>query len=871
MAKKSRKKVQKEQALPPIVENINEVPMEEIMGERFGIYAKEVIQNRAIPDARDGLKPVQRRIIFSMYNEGNTYNKPTRKCAHSVGAVMGKYHPHGDSSIYEALARMSQDWNLRYPLIDFQGNNGSIDGDSPASYRYTEARLNELSETLVADLEKNTVDMQLTFDDDGFEPVVLPSRVPNLLLNGSQGIAVAVATEIPPHNMREVIDAIIYRINHKRATVADLRQFILGPDFPTGGIVYKSEGLDKIYEEGRGKIEIEAHSTLISDNKLQQIVIDEIPYQVNKSHILRDIGSIIEKKSIDGLLEVRDESDRNGIRIVIDIRKDANAQIIYEYLLNKTLLRTSYSANMVAIANNRPQTLNLLGLIDTYIDHQVDVITRRTKFDLDKSEKRLHIIDGLIKAISIVDEVINVIRASKDKADSKVNLVNKFSFSEEQAEAILTMQLYRLSNTDITTLMNEKAETEKNINEYKEILSTEDVLKKLLINDLKALSKKYGDDRRTKIQTRGEVIEIDKRDLIADEDVMIAITRDGYIKRSSLKSYKSSGENSLPGIKSGDLLIMADEANMKDVLLVFTNRGNYCYIPVYLIHEGKWKDEGKHINYVVSMSTDEKLIKAFVIKKFRNDLYFTLVTKKGKIKRAVLSDFVPQRYSRPLICMRLSKDDRVSDVVATTGNSDLLLVTKNGLATYYNENEVNVFGLMAGGVKAISRLKNDEIVGLVSLHPKEKVRLGILTDNGHVRLVDINAFEKTARLGKMQYVMRVFKSDNHQIVGLIPLDKRLEGINIYCLTNTNNIITIPVDELKLTPLDKYAKQNIDQLAKNEHFVGAYVQLVRTISEATQAYEPPVIKEVEELKETQPKKHDEVTYEQMSIFDILDDD
>lgn len=873
MSKKTKKTTKKVVKEPQIEEHIIEMPMEEIMGDRFGLYAKEVIQNRAIPDVRDGLKPVQRRIVYCMYDEGNIHTKPTRKCAHSVGAVMGRYHPHGDSSIYEALARLSQPWNLRYPLIDFQGNNGSIDGDAPASYRYTEARLNELSELLTRDIDKNTVDKQLTFDDVDLEPVVLPSRFPNLLLNGSQGIAVAVATEIPPHNMKEVIEAIIYRITHKKATIEDLREFIKGPDFPTGGIVYKSDGLDKIYTTGRGRIEIEARWEIVNEDNLQKMVITEIPYQVNKSIILRDIGNIIEKKAIDGLLELRDESDRKGLRIVVDLRKDANSEVITEYLLNKTLLRTSYNANVVAIADNRPQTLNLLQLVDYYIDHQVDVIRRRSEFDLERLLKRLHIVDGLMKAISILDDVVKLIRKSNDKANAKENLIEAFDFTAEQAEAILTMQLYRLSNTDITTLVNEKDSIEKEITNLREILANENALNRVLINDLKEISKKFGDDRRTSIWERGEIIEIDKRDLIADEDVMIAITRDGYLKRSSMRSYVSSGENALPGIKSGDLLVMADEANNKDTIIVFTNKGNYCYIPVYTIHEGRWKDEGKHLNYIVTLSPDEKLIKAFVIKEFRDDLYFTMVTGKGRIKRSLISEFTAIRFSRPLICIRLSKGDYLVDVVATSGNSDLVVVTRNGSASYYNENKVSPLSLKAAGVKAISRLKNDAIVGLVSVHPGEKIRLGILTNKGHVRLVDVNHLEITARLGKMQYVMRSFKSDVHNVVGVLAIDKTLEDSLIaYNLTDNNNLVPVVIDDVKLTATDKYAKQNIDQLGKGEVFVGLYRMLVRTISAETKAYEPVIQTEVATIKTIEKStKRKEVEYEQMSIFDILEDD
>ena len=603
------------------------------------------------------------------------------------------------------------------------------------------------------------------------------------------------------------------------------------------------------------------------------MVITEIPYQVNKSIILRDIGNIIEKKAIDGLLELRDESDRKGLRIVVDLRKDANSEVITEYLLNKTLLRTSYNANVVAIADNRPQTLNLLQLVDYYIDHQVDVIRRRSEFDLERLLKRLHIVDGLMKAISILDDVVKLIRKSNDKANAKENLIEAFDFTAEQAEAILTMQLYRLSNTDITTLVNEKDSIEKEITNLREILANENALNRVLINDLKEISKKFGDDRRTSIRERGEIIEIDKRDLIADEDVMIAITRDGYLKRSSMRSYVSSGENALPGIKSGDLLVMADEANNKDTIIVFTNKGNYCYIPVYTIHEGRWKDEGKHLNYIVTLSPDEKLIKAFVIKEFRDDLYFTMVTGKGRIKRSLISEFTAIRFSRPLICIRLSKGDYLVDVVATSGNSDLVVVTRNGSASYYNENEVSPLSLKAAGVKAISRLKNDAIVGLVSVHPGEKIRLGILTNKGHVRLVDVNHLEITARLGKMQYVMRSFKSDVHNVVGVLAIDKTLEDSLIaYNLTDNNNLVPVVIDDVKLTATDKYAKQNIDQLGKGEVFVGLYRMLVRTISAETKAYEPVIQTEVATIKTIEKStKRKEVEYEQMSIFDILEDD
>ena len=465
------------------VENISIEPLEEVMGDRYATYAKYVIQDRAIPDVRDGLKPVQRRIIFSMYKSGNTFNKPTRKCDHTVGAVMGTFHPHGDTSIYDALARMSQDWKLRYPLINFQGNNGSIDGDSPAAYRYTESRLSELSNELIKEIDKKTVDMQLNFDDTEFEPVVLPARFPNLLVNGTEGIAVALATEIPPHNLNEVIDAIIYRINHKLTTVEDLMTFVHGPDFPGGGIVYKSEGLKNIYLTGKGRIEIAARCEIQKHKDIQQIVITEIPYKVVKINLVFEIDKIIHSKAVDGLIEVRDESDWKGIRIVIDVKKDSNAEMLLQYLMNKTSLLSSYSANMVAIVDGRPRTLNLLQFVDAYIAHQVDVVTRKSRFDLDKFSDRLHIVEGLILASININEVVDIIRKSKDKADSKLNLIARYGFSNEQAEAIVTMPLYKLSHTDELILEKEKEELTASIEYLRGILEDEKKLNRVICKE----------------------------------------------------------------------------------------------------------------------------------------------------------------------------------------------------------------------------------------------------------------------------------------------------------------------------------------------------------------------------------------------------
>ncbi|MFA5283282.1 MAG: DNA topoisomerase IV subunit A [Bacilli bacterium] len=799
-----------------IKERIDNEPLEEIMGDRYATYAKYVIQDRAIPDARDGLKPVQRRIIFSMYKEGNTSTKPTKKCAHAVGTVMGKYHPHGDSSIYEALARMSQDWKVRYPLIDFQGNNGSIDGDVPAAYRYTESRLSEIADELIRDIDKKTVDMNLTFDDTDFEPNVLPARFPNLLVNGSEGIAVAMATEIPPHNLGEVVDAIIYRINHRDCAVTDLLAFIKGPDFPTGGIIYNSEGLKNIYETGRGRIEVVSKCDIVETKGQSSIIVSEIPYKAIKIDIVHEIDLIRHNKIIDGIIEVRDESDMNGIRVVIDLKRDVKADVVLKYLFTKTTLATSYSANMVAIVSGRPKTMTLIDFLDSYITHQIDVITRRSKFDLTKFTARLVIVNGLIKAISILDKVVEVIRASSDKQDAKKNLSEKFGFNEEQSEAIVMLQLYKLSHTDISVLENEKKQLEGDIANLKEILADERKLDKVIISDLKAIVKKYGDPRRTQIIEKSESKQIDKRDLIAKDDVMISISKDGYIKRSSLKSYKGSGENVLPGLKPGDATVFAGQANTADFMLAFTNNGNYLFIPIYEIMDTKWKDEGKHINYLISLNPDEKIIQAFAVQRFREDLFIALISRHGQIKRTRLSDFVVARYTRPVTGMRLLKDDELADACICDGNSNLFIATSEGYSTFFNENELTPMGIKAGGVKAISQLKNGFISGLLSYAQNESGKIILITNLGHTRLYDISRSNITPRLGKQMQLFRCFKSDMHKLVYIQKVETMNQPTIIRTITNAKKEMDITIDDYHLTPLDKYAKTNVD-LPKSNYF------------------------------------------------------
>ena len=860
-------------------ENISIQPMEDVMGDRYATYAKYVIQDRAIPDVRDGLKPVQRRIIFTMFRNNNVFNKPTRKCAHTVGAVMGTFHPHGDTSIYEALARMSQDWKVRYPLIDFQGNNGSIDGDAPAAYRYTESRLSELSNELVRDIDKKTVDMQLNFDDTEFEPTVLPARFPNLFANGTEGIAVALATEIPPHNLKEIIDAIIYRIGHKTATVEDLMQFVLGPDFPGGGIIYESEGLKNIYLTGRGRIEIASRTEIVQNKDNQQIVITEIPYKTQKNQLVFEIDKIVHSKAVDGLLEVRDESDYKGIRIVIDCKKDSKVELLLQYLRNKTGLVSSYSTNMVAIVDGRPKTLNLLTYIDAYIAHQVEVVTRKSQFDLEKFKARLHIVEGLIYASLNINEVVEIIKKSKDKADSKLNLMDRYGFSNEQAEAIVTMPLYKLSHTDEVTLEKEKETLLKDIETLQGILEDEAKLNRVLVRELKAIAEKYGDNRRTSIEEKQEVAPIDKRQLIAKEDVMVALSRDGYVKRSTLKSYRSSGDNPLPGLKDGDELIGAGMLSTTDYLICFTNQGNYICVPVHKITENRWKDEGVHLNSFSTLYPNEKIIKGIAISELRNDIYLGILTKFGQIKRMPLNHLELGKRSRPVRNMRLLNGDEISDVQILSGNSNLMVVTNNGNVTYFNENELSVLSSKAGGVKSVAGLSKNNAIALIAFDTEEKSKVIMFTDKGHYRIFDNAHVNLTNRLGKVTQVMPCFKSDIHHVVNAFKLNTKQDLFKINLFLSDNSYFPFVLDSYYLTDLDKYAKKNIEIPAKERiaDVLDTDIEIInkKTISHPITIKEKTILEDNDEggqAKEVaaEPIKEEKEGFEQISIFDDLDD-
>lgn len=857
----------------PAPEKIRDETMESIMGERYATYAKYVIQDRAIPDARDGLKPVQRRIIYSMWKQGNVHSRPTRKCARIVGDVIGKYHPHGDASIYDALVRMSQDWKNNAPLIDFQGNNGSIDGDPPAAYRYTESRLSEISEELTRDLDEDTVEMTLTFDDTELEPTVLPARFPNLLVNGAEGIAVALATEIPPHNLGEVIDALIYRIGHPLATSEDLLKFVLGPDFPTGGLIYDSQGLKDIYLKGRGRIETAARSEIVDDGEKKQIVITEIPYKVVKIALVYELDKLRHDRLLTGISEVRDESDRFGMRIVVELRKEANSAVIQKYLLSKTSLRSAFSANMVAIVNGRPKTMTLLDFVDCYLDHQVLVITRKSGFELKKAEGRLRIVEGLIRAIGMLDEIVKTIRAAKDKVSAKLALEKKYGFADDQSEAIVMLQLYKLTSTDVSILVKEKKTLEKNIAFLQGILSDEKKLHHVLIRDLREIKRKYARPRRSQIVPREEerLTAFERRDLIARTETVVAVTRDGYLKRSTPKSYKGSGEGALPGMKEGDALVYAAPAMTTDALVCFTNRGNYLYLPVYQLFENKWKQEGKHASTLVSLLPEEKIVRAFAVEEFKPGLFILLVTRLGQIKRLALPSLVLSRYSRPVSCMKLLGDDEVLDAAFTDGAMNVLLVTSDGNASLFPESDVSVATLKSGGNKAMAHLYNSAI-GAMLVFPKEesKGRVILVTDKGCARVFDLASVKLGKRLGKQTLLFRSLKKDRHRLVALRKVVNKETPTGFRFLNGALQSVAFRIGDYKLTPLDHYARRNVD--IKGVHRTRLvhlfYEDGLRITKDIESRYVPPPVKEPEEESALAPEapEGEEETYTQGSLFD-----
>lgn len=750
-----------------LLEKFRELPLEDVIGDRFGRYSKYIIQERALPDARDGLKPVQRRILYAMYAEGNTNEKPYRKSAKTVGNVIGNYHPHGDSSVYEAMVRMSQDWKVRNVLIQMHGNNGSIDGDPAAAMRYTEARLSAIASELLRDIDKETVEFAPNFDDTTEEPIVLPSMYPNLLVNGSTGISAGYATEIPPHHLGEVIDAVTMQIDKPDVSLDELMTVINGPDFPTGGIVQGVDGIKKAFETGKGRFIIRAKTEIESlKGGRQQIVITEVPFEVNKANLVKRMDELRLDKKVDGIAEIRDETDRTGLRIVIELRKDGNAEGVLNYFFKNTDLQVSYNYNMVAIYNKTPKLMGLKAILNAYIQHQIEVVTRRTKYDLRKAEERSHIVEGLIKAISILDEVIETIRASKDKRNAKDNIIEKFQFTEAQAEAIVTLQLYRLTNTDITTLQNEAEELEKKIAYLRSILDSDKKLYSVIKKELSDVKKKYADPRRTQIEAEIQEIKIDMEVMIPSEDVMVMVTEDGYIKRSSIRSYSASNGEP-PGMKDTDSLLLVSQLNTTDTMLMFTNKGNYIYLPVYEMPEIRWKDMGQHLASIVGLNKDEKLIKAFPVKEFKEEQYLIFFTKQGLAKKTELIQYKATRYNRTLMAVKLKGDDEVVDVSLTNGNQDVFIATHFGYGLWFHEEEISLVGQRAAGVKGINLKAGDHLVGGFGLPENpETSQVLIATQRGAMKKMKISEFDKTSRAKRGLVMVRELKSNPHRIVGM---------------------------------------------------------------------------------------------------------
>ena len=763
-----------------IIEKIYDYTLEDIMGDRFGRYSKSIIQ--------DGLKPVQRRILYTLWEDKNTYDKPYRKCAKAVGDVMGKYHPHGDSSIYGAMINMSQKWKMREMFIDIHGNNGSIDGDGPAAYRYTETRLTKLAGVMLKYIERDSVEMALNYSDDYLEPTVLPANFPNLLVNGSQGISAGYATNIPPHNLTEVIDATIHRIDNPNSRLDTILGIVKGPDFPTGGVIEGKDGLRQAYETGKGKVVVKAKTEIVNDKKGQRIIIHEIPYDVLKEPLRKKIEDIKIDKKVDGIVDVKDESDKeNMAKLVIELKKDANAELILNYLFKNTDLQINYNFNMVAICDRRPKQLGLLEILDAFIAHQKEVILRRTSYDLKKAEERLHIVEGFLKAVDILDEVIKIIRASKNRADCIENLVKEFKFTEIQATAIVDMRLYKLSNTDVNLLLEEKGNLEKMIEFLNSILNNESILKTQMKKELQEIKKEYGNERRTEIRDEISEIKIDMKDMIPKENTIVVVTKEGYVKRVSPKSYTDEEETTM---KPGDYVIGLYDTTTLNNIMLFTNLGRYCFIPVHLIPEGKWKELGKHINNVCTLSPDEKIISSVIYDSDNSEL--VLATKQGMVKKVLYKDFIVQRYSKPLTAMKLKDEsDELVSAFKCLDKSDVIMVSKNGYYVKYNLSEVPVIGPKGSGVKGIN-LKDDELVSLSVVKDTDEY-INIATNNKTAKRVKLLELATMSRAKKGSLIMKKVKTQNYFIIDAFTSESRDD----ICLKSDSEIREIKNSDIPI--------------------------------------------------------------------------
>ena len=738
---------------------IEQVNIDQQMRSAYIDYSMSVIVSRALPDVRDGFKPVHRRVLYGMKELGLVYSSQTKKSARIVGEVLGKFHPHGDSSVYDAMARMAQDWSLRYPLVFGQGNFGSMDGDPVAAMRYTEAKLSKLSDEVLADLDKNTVDFQNNFDDSLQEPTVLPTKVPLLLLNGSSGIAVGMATNMAPHNLSECCDAICAYIDNPEITVEELMQYVKGPDFPTGGIIQGYQGIRDAFETGRGRIVIRSKTDIeVSESGRETIVVTEIPYMVNKREMIEKIAELVETKRIEGISYINDETTMKGVRIVIRLKKDANSNVVLNTLFKYTPLQSSFSVNNVALVNGRPRTLNLKQLIKYFVRHRHEVILRRTKFDLEKAQKRAHILEGLLKALDVIDEIIKIIRASKSVEDAKNELMQTFDFSEAQATAIVEMRLRQLTGLEREKLQSEFDELMKFIRYCEDVLANESMQMGIIKDETMEMKEKYGDDRRTEIKPSAE--EFNPEDFYADEDVVITISHLGYIKRTSLTEYKTQNRGGV-GMKGSatrdeDFIEHIYVANMHSTMLLFTQNGRCYWLKVYDIPEGSRASKGRAIQNVINIEPDDKIKTYLNVKNLKdedyvNNNYIVLGTKRGIIKKTSL-----EAYSRPrtngVIAITVRDGDELLDAVMTNGKSEILLAGRNGRCCRFDENDARPLGRTASGVRGINIEDDDEVVGMITYDPTAEDAAAhsilVVSENGYGKRSDFDEYRKTNRGGK---------------------------------------------------------------------------------------------------------------------------
>lgn len=762
-------------------EIIQDLSLEDVLGDRFGRYSKYIIQERALPDVRDGLKPVQRRILYAMYSSGNTHDKNFRKSAKTVGDVIGQYHPHGDSSVYEAMVRLSQDWKLRHVLIEMHGNNGSIDNDPPAAMRYTEAKLSLLAEELLRDINKETVSFIPNYDDTTLEPMVLPSRFPNLLVNGSTGISAGYATDIPPHNLAEVIQGTLKYIDNPDITVNQLMKYIKGPDFPTGGIIQGIDGIKKAYESGKGRIIVRSkveEETLRNGRK--QLIITEIPYEVNKSSLVKRIDELRADKKVDGIVEVRDETDRTGLRIAIELKKDVNSESIKNYLYKNSDLQISYNFNMVAISDGRPKLMGIRQIIDSYLNHQIEVVANRTKFELDNAEKRMHIVEGLIKALSILDKVIELIRSSKNKRDAKENLIEVYEFTEEQAEAIVMLQLYRLTNTDIVALEGEHKELEALIKQLRHILDNHDALLNVIKEELNEIKKKFKSERLSLIEAEIEEIKIDKEVMVPSEEVILSMTRHGYIKRTSIRSFNASGVEDI-GLKDGDSLLKHQEVNTQDTVLVFTNKGRYLFIPVHKLADIRWKELGQHVSQIVPIEEDEVVINVFNEKDFNTDAFYVFATQNGMIKKSTVPLFKTTRFNKPLIATKVKENDDLISVMRFEKDQLITVITNKGMSLTYNTSELSDTGLRAAGVKSINLKAEDFVVMTEDVSENDTILMA--TQRGSLKRISFKILQVAKRAQRGITLLKELKKNPHRIVAAHVVTGEHSQYTLYSKSN----------------------------------------------------------------------------------------